>query len=359
VITRGIAGRIALAAIASAAVGLIILAVGVAVVGADVFTELMMEAGDSAEHAREMYDDSVTTVVVTASILAVLASITLAVVLARMLARPLNEVGAAARRVADGDYAARVPRDGPEELASLADSFNQMAASLERQESMRRDFIANAAHELRTPLTNLQGYLEALRDGVIVADRATYESLHEEADRLVRLSRSLDALAEGDAGASPIRPTELDLRAAIAAATDLAAPALERAGLRLTVDVPLALSAHADPDRLAQVLANLLSNAVRYTPPGGTVTVGAERRPADVLISVSNTGEGIPADDLEHVFERFYRVEKSRDRERGGAGIGLAIVKQLVEQGGGRVGAESTDGLTRFWFSLPDAAPPS
>jgi two-component system sensor histidine kinase BaeS len=359
VITRGIAGRIALAAIASAAVGLIILAVGVAVVGADVFTELMMEAGDSAEHAREMYDDSVTTVVVTASILAVLASITLAVVLARMLARPLNEVGAAARRVADGDYAARVPRDGPEELASLADSFNQMAASLERQESMRRDFIANAAHELRTPLTNLQGYLEALRDGVIVADRATYESLHEEADRLVRLSRSLDALAEGDAGASPALPIELDLHAAIGAATELAAPALERAGLRLTIDVPLALSAHADPDRLAQVLANLLSNAVRYTPPGGTVTVGAERRPADVLISVSNTGEGIPADDLEHVFERFYRVEKSRDRERGGAGIGLAIVKQLVEQGGGRVGAESTDGLTRFWFSLPDAAPPS
>jgi two-component system sensor histidine kinase BaeS len=358
VITRGIAGRIALAAIASAAVGLIILAVGVAVVGADVFTELMMEAGDSAEHAREMYDDSVTTVVVTASILAVLASIALAVVLARMLARPLNEVGAAARRVADGDYAARVPREGPEELASLADSFNQMAASLERQESMRRDFIANAAHELRTPLTNLQGYLEALRDGVIVADRATYESLHEEADRLVRLSRSLDALAEGDAGASPAQPIELDVRAAIANATDLAAPALERAGLRLTVDVPPALSAHTDPDRLAQVLANLLSNAVRYTPAGGTVTVRAERRPADVLISVSNTGEGIPADDLERVFERFYRVEKSRDRERGGAGIGLAIVKQLVEQGGGRVGAESSDGLTRFWFSLPDTAPP-
>jgi signal transduction histidine kinase len=234
-----------------------------------------------------------------------------------------------------------------------------MAASLERQESMRRDFIANAAHELRTPLTNLQGYLEALRDGVIVADRATYESLHEEADRLVRLSRSLDALAEGDAGASPAHPIELDLRAAIAAATDLASPALERAGLRLTVDVPPALSARADPDRLAQVLANLLSNAVRYTPAGGTVTVRGEHRPADVLISVSNTGEGIPADDLERVFERFYRVEKSRDRERGGAGIGLAIVKQLVEQGGGRVGAESSGGLTRFWFSLPDSGPPS
>jgi signal transduction histidine kinase len=353
VIGRGIAGRIALAAIASAAVGLVILGVGVAVVGADVFTTLMMEAGDSAEDAREMYDDSVTAVVIAASIVAVLASVGLAIVLARMLARPLDEIGGAARRIADGDYAARVPRDGPEELASLADSFNQMAASLERQEAMRRDFIANAAHELRTPLTNLQGYLEALRDGVITADRATYESLHEEADRLVRLSRSLDALAEGDEGSSPPTLTDIDLAAAIRTAIELAAPAIERAGLRLETDITARLRALADPDRLAQVLANLLSNAVRYTPPGGSITVKAERRPADVLISVVNTGDGIPPEDLDRVFERFYRVEKSRDRARGGAGIGLAIVKQLVEQDGGRVGAESRDGLTRFWVSLP------
>jgi two-component system sensor histidine kinase BaeS len=353
VIARGIAGRIALAAIASAAVGLVILAVGVAVVGADVFTTLMMEAGDSAEHAREMYDDSVTTVVIAASVLAVLASVGLALVFARMLAKPLAEIGGAARRIADGDYAARVPREGPEELASLADSFNQMAASLERQEQMRRDFIANAAHELRTPLTNLQGYLEALRDGVITADQATYASLHEEADRLVRLSRSLDALAEGDAGTSPPSSVELDLAAAVRSALELAAPSIERAGLSLQTDVPAALPARADPDRLAQVLANLLSNAVRYTPAGGSITVRAERRPADLMVSVANTGEGIPPEDLDRVFERFYRVEKSRDRARGGAGIGLAIVKQLVEGSGGRVGAESRDGTTRFWFSLP------
>jgi two-component system sensor histidine kinase BaeS len=251
VIARGIAGRIALAAIASAAVGLVILAGGVAVVGADVFTELMMEAGDTADHAREMYDDSVTTVVIAASLIAVAASIVLAVVLARMLARPIDEVGAAARRIADGDYAARVPREGPEELASLADSFNQMAASLERQEQVRRDFIANAAHELRTPLTNLQGYLEALRDGVIVADRATYESLHEEADRLVRLSRSLDALAEGDAGSTPPTLVEVDLATLLGSAIELASPSMERAGLRLEVEVPTGLTARADPDRLA------------------------------------------------------------------------------------------------------------
>ncbi len=352
--TRGIAARIALAAIPSAAVGLVILAVGVSVVGADVFTALMMEAGDSAEHAREMYDGSVTTVVIAASLVAVLASVGLAVVLARMLTRPLREIGSAARRIADGDYAARVPRDGPEELASLADSFNQMAASLERQEQMRRDFIANAAHELRTPLTNIQGYLEALRDGVITADRATYESLHEEAERLVRLSRDLDALAEGDAETTQPRLVDLDLAMALRSALDLVMPSIERAGLRLEArGVPQALPARADPDRLAQVLANLLSNAVRYTPSGGVITVGAERRPDDILVSIANTGEPIPADDLDHVFERFYRVEKSRDRALGGAGIGLAIVKQLVESTGGRVGAESRDGQTRFWFSVP------
>ncbi len=350
---RGIATRIALAALVSAAIGLVIVVLGVTVVGGQVFTDLMMQAGDSAEHARSMYDSSVTTVVVVAVAIAGLASIGLAIVMGRMLARPLHQVGAAARRIAEGDYAARVPRDGPEEIASLADSFNQMAASLEEQERMRRDFIANAAHELRTPLTNLQGYLEALRDGVIVADRATYESLWDEAERLVRLSRSLDALAEGDAATSPPLLEPIDLAAAVRSAVELAQPAIERVGLRLSVDVPPRLPARANPDHLAQVLANLLSNAVRYTPSGGQVLVRAEQRPGDLLVSVANSGDAIPTDELERVFERFYRVEKSRDQARGGAGIGLAIVKQLVEASGGRVGADSADGQTRFWFSLP------
>jgi len=351
--SRGIATRIALAALASAALGLLILALGVTVVGGQVFTDLMMKAGDTAQHARAMYDQSVSTVVVVAVVVAVLASVGLAIVMARMLAKPLREVGAAARRIADGDYAARVPREGPEEIASLADSCNQMAMSLEEQERMRRDFIANAAHELRTPLTNLQGYLEALRDGVIVADRSTYESLWDEAERLVRLSRSLDALAEGDAAARPPAVETIDLAMAIRMAVELAQPSIDKAGLSLSVALPESLPARANPDHLAQVLGNLLSNAVRYTPAGGSVTVRAERRPADLLISVANSGEPIPAEDLDRVFERFYRVEKSRDRARGGAGIGLAIVKQLVEAGGGRVGADSADGQTRFWFSLP------
>ncbi len=349
---RGIAVRVALTALASAGIGMAILVVGVLVVGGNAFAALMMEAGDSADHAQAMYDESVVRVVVGASVVAVVASVAMALLLARRLARPLEEVGAAARRVAGGDYGARVPREGPEELASLADSFNQMAMSLEDQERMRRDFIANAAHELRTPLTNLQGYLEALRDGVIVPDRATYESLWEEADRLVRLSRSLDALADGQE-TGRARPVELDIAEAARAAVARALPSLERAGLRVAVEAPGRLPTRADADELAQVLDNLLSNAVRYTPAGGEVTVRVEPRLSEVIVSVENTGDDIPAEDLPRIFERFYRVEKSRDRARGGAGIGLAIVKQLVEGAGGRVGAESGAGRTRVWFSLP------
>src|SRR5919204_56856 len=249
---------------------------------------------------------------------------------------------------------ARVTTDGPEEIASLARSFNRMAERLEEHERERTDFVANAAHELRTPLTNLQGYLEALRDGVVEPSRESFASLHEEADRLVRLARSLDDLARGDLEGGAPRRRSVDLYAAVAASVELVAPVLERRGVALEVRVPAALTGSADPDHLAQVLANLLQNAVRYTPEGGRVSVSAERQNGQVRIAVANTGDGIPPTELERVFERFYRVEKSRDRSRGGAGIGLAIVKQLVELGGGRVGAESRAGTTRIWFSLPD-----
>ena len=350
---RGIAARIALAALASAAVVLIVLGIGVGIVGAGLFKALMEAHGASALEAQQMFDQSVMGVLLAAGAIAVPGSLILAWWLARRLAKPLGEVGAAARRIADGDYAARVPRAGPEELKDLADSFNQMAASLAEAERMRRDFIANAAHELRTPLTNLQGYLEGLRDGVLEADRETYQSLWDEADRLVRLARSLDDLSEGDRSARPSRPIELDLAPFLAAAVELARPGFEARRIHLERRWPEQLPARADPDQLAQVLANLLQNAVRYAPTDGAVAVAAEALPGSVLVSITNNGEAIPPDDLPHLFERFYRVEKSRDRARGGSGIGLAIVKQLVEAWGGRVGAESSAGGTRFWFSLP------
>jgi len=344
--------RIAAAAILVAGVAIAIVAAGVIVVGSQTFAALMAKHGVSTASSDAMFQDSVVQVVLVAAVVAVVAAVLLATFVASRLVRPLREIGAAARRIAEGRYESRIARRGPEEVVSLADSFNQMAASLEEQERMRREFIANAAHELRTPLTNLKGYLEALRDEVIPPDRATFESLGEEAERLVRLSHGLDVLAAGDA-AGPPGPVDLDLAEVIRAAVELVAPAARASGLEVALAVPARLPAHGDPDQLAQVLGNLLQNALRYTAPGGRIGVAAEQRPADILVSVTTTGEGIPADDLPHVFERFYRVDKSRDQARGGAGIGLAIVKQLVEGHGGRVGAESADGVTRVWFSLP------
>jgi two-component system sensor histidine kinase BaeS len=349
----GIAVRIALLSLLVTAVAVIVIAIGVLVVAQSAFSRLMIHAGQSATTARDMFDHSVVAVFMVAALIAVGVSVVLASLLALRLARPLREIAAAARRVARGEYAARVQRSGPEEVGSLADSFNQMAETLEEQERMRRDFIVNAAHELSTPLTNLQGYLEALRDGVIAPSSQQFQSLHEEVDRLVRLSQSLNTLAQ-DGSASSGRALEtIDLVSAVRAAVELARQTFDGKGITVRLHLPDRLPGRAVPDELSQVLANLLQNASRYTPNGGMVTVAAEARRSDVLVSVSNTGDGIPGPDLPHIFERFYRVEKSRDRAHGGAGIGLAIVKQLVEATGGRVGAESQAGLTRFWFSLP------
>jgi signal transduction histidine kinase len=353
----GLGLRIAAAAILVAGVALVILAGGVIVIGSQSFAQQMAKQGVSAASSAAMFQESVVQVVLLAATVAVVGAVLLAALVASRLVRPLREMGAAARRIAEGHYESRIARRGPEEIGSLADSFNQMAASLEEQERMRREFIANAAHELRTPLTNLKGYLEALRDGVIPPDRATFESLWEETERLVRLSHGLDTLAAGDAAESPAL-VEVDLAETIRSSVELVQPAARASGLAVTLAIPAHLPARGIPDQFAQVLGNLLQNALRYTPEGGSVAVRAERRAADILVSVTNTGGGIPAADLPHVFERFYRVEKSRDRARGGAGIGLSIVKQLVEGHGGRVGAESAGGVTRVWFSLPrDAVP--
>jgi signal transduction histidine kinase len=344
--------RIALLSLLVTAMALTVIAIGVLGVAQSTFNRLMVQAGEPAATAHTMFEHSVVAVFIVAAAIAVAVSVLLASLLALRLASPLNDMARAARRVARGEYQARVQRAGPEEVKSLADSFNQMAESLQEQERMRREFIVNAAHELSTPLTNLQGYLEALRDGVIAPSTEEFQSLHEEVDRLVRLSQSLNTLAQDSPG-SEKAVGMIDLVPVVRSAVELARPSFDAKGIRVQLRLPERLPARAEPDQLAQVLANLLQNASRYAPDGGLVTIAAEARRDDVLLSVTNTGEAIPQQDLPHVFERFYRIEKSRDRARGGAGIGLAIVKQLVEATGGRVGAESQAGVTRFWFSLP------
>ncbi len=348
----GITARVALLSLAVTGAALLVLAIGVLGVAQATFSSLMVQSGQSASFARDMFNHSVAAVFIIAALIAIAISVLLASLLAMRFARPLEEIGRAARRVAAGEYHARVTRTGPEEVASLADSFNQMAEGLEDQERLRREFIANAAHELSTPLTNLHGYLEALRDGVIAPSTEQFQSLQEEVDRLARLSRSLESLANTDS-ATAAALEAIDLAQAVRSAVELARPSFERKEITLRLRVPDQLPARAQADHLAQVLANLLQNASRYTPDGGVVTVAAEARRSDALVTIANTGDGIPPQDLPRIFERFYRVEKSRDRARGGAGIGLAIVKQLVEATGGQVGADSSAGLTRFWFSVP------
>ena len=344
--------RIALTALAVALVAVATIAGGVLVFAARLFEELMRASGESQAVAEGMWQDSVVTVFVVAVVIASLLSLGLGAFLAWRVSRPLKRLGDAAHRLAGGDYSTRVSRLGPLELDAVGESFNLMASALQAQEEQRAELVANFAHELRTPLTNLCGYMEAMRDGVMYPTTEVFDSLREEVARLERLSRSLDALGGDGTGAAA--PAEIDVAQAVEAAVELARPGFERAGLRLQVEVGgRALTALAVPDHLRQVLANLLQNAQRYTPAGSVVAVAVTRDPQGVLVSVSNAGTEISADDLSHVFERFYRVDKSRDRARGGAGIGLAIVKQLIEQAGGRVGAESALGTTRFWFRLP------
>ena len=350
---RGLAGLITAVAIAVATFAIAIIVVGVLVVAQSTFNHLMTEAGTPAAEAQAMFDHGVATIFIIAVLIAIVFSIALAAVLASILARPLRAMTDAASSIARGRYETRVPRRGPTELVSLADSFNVMAQNLAAQERERREFIVNAAHELRTPLTNLQGYLEAMRDGVIAPTPEQIGSLHEESQRLVRLSRSLDALAANDRRELPAG--DVDLCDAVRTAVEVSRPAFEAKDIAVELVSPPALSVRANPDALAQVLGNLLQNASRYTPRGGHTSVCVEPRGAQAVVSIVNSGDGIPAADLPHVFERFYRVEKSRDAARGGAGIGLAIVKDLVEAAGGAVGVESQDHTTRFWIRLPAA----
>jgi signal transduction histidine kinase len=355
----GLSLRILVAALAVAAVSIAILAIGVLRVGGDAFEALMMAAGSSADHAKEMFDASVAGVVAITAVVAGIVAVTLAIVLARLLARPIERLAKAADRVAADGPAERVPETGPAELQRLAAAYNAMADRLDEQEALRREFIVNASHELRTPLTNLQGYLEALRDGVIEPEPRVFDSLREEVDRLSRLAASLDVLAGAPWTAVRAEPMDVDVTAAVRAATELIGPSLARRSVALAVDAEDPLHARVRPDGLTGVLANLLQNAERYTPDGGHVAVSVRRTAAaagsspGVEVVVGNSGPGIPADALPRVFDRFYRVEPSRDRLHGGAGIGLAIVRQLVEDDGGDVGVTSGGGWTEFRVRYP------
>jgi len=278
--------------------------------------------------------------------------------LARSIAGPVQEMQISAGRLAAGRLSERVPVRTRDELGELAHSLNYMASELERIDSMRREFVADAAHELRTPVANLTVAVEALKT-IIDADpaqaRAIAADLDREVQRLQRLVEDLLDLSLVEAGQVRLHLIQVAPADLVRGVLPQFTPRAEQAGLTLAADVPPRLPAvRADPDRMTQVLTNLLDNAFKHTPRGGTVTVGVTERRGHVLISVADTGAGIPETDLPHIFDRFYKADKARSAGRGGAGVGLAIAKRLVEAQGGIIMAESAEGRgTTISVALP------
>lgn len=279
--------------------------------------------------------------------IATLAALLLTVVVSRRITRPIEQLTAAVQEIGRGEVPARVPVIGRDELARLATAFNTMADAVTAQEELRRRMVGDVAHELRTPLTNLRCELEAILDGLTTLDAAHVGSLHEEVLHLQRLVEDLQDLAVAEAGALQLQLERIELGAAIRRIVGTQAEVTSEAGLLVDADVT----------RLRQVVHNVLANAAHHSPDGAPVKVRVARAGADATVSVTDRGPGIPAQDLDRIFERFYRVDEARGRDRGGAGLGLAIVRRLVELHGGRVWAESVEcaGAT-FTFTLPLAS---
>jgi histidine kinase len=299
---------------------------------------------------------AVTEALLVSTTTALVSAIIVSLFVSRRVVTPIRQMMEASQRIADGRYQERVDVASEDELGQLAHSFNQMAATLEQTEAMRRDLIANVAHELRTPLTSIKGYMEGMIDGVLPAEPNTYQQIYQEADRLQRLVNDLQELSRVEAGAFELACRPLALGHMIQQSAARLRPQFEEKDVTLSLSIPTDLPpVRADEDRLNQVLLNLLGNALQYTPSGGTVTVSAKAHNQELLVTVSDTGLGISAEHLPYLFNRFYRVDKSRSRAGGGSGIGLTIAKHLVEAHGGHIWAESAgegQGST-FSFSLP------
>jgi len=285
-------------------------------------------------HTEEAYQSANAISLSLALLAAMAAALAVSVYQSRRIGRSVANFAAAASDVAGGHYDVRVPGPGlGPEFDALASDFNQMAGRLGSVEQTRRRLLADLGHEMRTPVAMLEAYLEALEDGVATLDAGTVELLRAQTKRLARLSDDITSVSRAEEGqvglhVRPVRPASV-----ATAAADAAAEAYQTKGVHLVTNIATGLpELSLDPERMGQVLGNLLDNALRHTPTGGTVTVSAALSAGrgDVELSVADTGEGIPAAHLPHLFERFYRVDTARDRTHGGSGIGLAIAKALV-----------------------------
>jgi len=288
-------------------------------------------------------------------LIAVAIALIITFVLSRRILAPVKALTYAAKHLGRGDFTQRVEVKDKSELGELANTFNTMASDLERAERLRQNMVADVAHELRTPLSNIKGYLEAVRDGVIKPDVDTIRKLDEEATLLSRLVDDLQELSLAEAGELRLIRNATDIADLINQTVAAIQAKAMLKGVSIATELPDRLP-HVDIDahRIGQVLRNLLENAVTHTATGGAITIGAVPQPNWVEVSVIDTGEGIPAEELPFIFERFYRVDKSRARATGGSGLGLTIAKRLVEAHGGEIKVQSEVGKgSRFSFTVP------
>ncbi|MBC7932136.1 MAG: HAMP domain-containing protein [Rubrivivax sp.] len=334
------------------AVGVVWLAIDL--FAADYFSFLMEKYNLPKDEVQHIFLDAAHRYIIWAGFAAMTLAVLLGFLLIRRILGPLYQMGVITGKVAQGDYTERIRVASSDEIGELAKSFNRMTDSLQKFEQLREAMVANVSHELRAPLTNMRGYLEALSDGVLPPSRKTFELLHEETLRLTALSNDLLTLSSADIARSTLKPKKINLREFILHALDLFRVQFAAKEIAVETEFPgEADDVLADPDKLGQVVHNLLQNVWQYTLRGGRVRVSVEPSPGWVRVTFANLGDGVAEEDLPFIFERFYRAEKSRSREYGGAGIGLAIVKELVEAHGGQVGAESSSAETRVWFTLP------
>ena len=297
------------------------------------------------------------------AVAAVLAVI-LSVVLARSIASPLRRMAATAQAIAQGSYAQPAPVSGPNEVRALGQALNTMAREVQAAQQTQHDFVANVSHELKTPLTSIQGFAQAMLDGAASTPEAMQRSagiIYSEADRLRRLVEGLLDLARLEAGRAAFPRSLLDLGLVLSATLEKFGLRAKDKGVALQAQLPPQMPAMlGDADRLAQVFTNLLDNAIEHTPAGGRVTLEAQVSAGGVSVAVTDSGEGIPAEDLQRIFERFYQVDKSRAKPeaRSGVGLGLYISKEIVDAHGGTLRAESLQGVgSRFTVWLPLSLP--
>ena len=288
-------------------------------------------------------------------LLAVAIALILTFILSRRISAPMHALTETARRLGQGDFSQRVQCRGKGELGELSHAFDSMADDLERAEQLKHNMVADVAHELRTPLTNIRGYLEAVHDGLIQPDADAIRSIDEEAALLSRIVDDLQELSLAEAGELKLVYKTEDVAELIKKAVDAVLVKAAAKGLLVSSDLPDKLPAvNIDSSRISQVLRNLLENAMVHTTKGDVITVSARQQDNQIEVSVTDTGEGIPAEDLTNVFERFYRVDKSRSRTTGGSGLGLTIARRLVEAHGGKITVQSESGKgSRFTFTLP------